>query len=51
MIVYAADDARYGTDEHHLLDEMADTPADTRCAETVAQGDGYDVYHILRDHC
>ncbi len=51
VIVYDAYDARYGTNEHHLLREMALDPS-LQCASVTTQGDGYDVYQIApADQC
>ncbi len=48
VLIYDAYDARYGTNEHRLLKEMAEGSSQT-CASVAAAGDGYEVYRVAHN--
>jgi hypothetical protein len=47
VIVYDAYDARYRTNEHHLLREIAAANGGGGCISLATAGPGYEVYRVI----
>lgn len=56
VIIYAAYDRRYRTNEHQLLDALAERPALSAgespvCTKVMVRRPEYDVYEVAREYC
>lgn len=53
VVVYRSYDRRYRTNEHHLLEQAALSPAASAplCVDVAGRGPDYDVYHVTPGPC